>query len=132
MALQALSNPRTAPTFSDNGIRNQIEHLSSAHGVTKDSPNVTVVSSLSSSRITLAFQNAIPKIEFNSDDFRALLIRWIIKNNISFRQVETSEFRYLLQYLVTCTSSPTAIFRSLPHSANTIKNWILDAFQISK
>ena len=83
MALEAQTNPLTAPTFSDNGTRNQIEYLSSAHGVTKDSP--TVVSSLSSSRTTLAFQNTIPKIEFNSDVFRVLLIRWIIENNTYFR-----------------------------------------------
>ena len=56
----------------------------------------------------------------------------MIQNNISFQQVEKSEFRYLLCYLLACSSSTTAICNSLPESSNTIRHWIINLFESFK
>lgn len=37
------------------------------------------------SRIKVAFGNRLPKVCFNSDILKQLLLQWIITNNISFR-----------------------------------------------
>ena len=56
----------------------------------------------------------------------------MIQNNISFQQVEKSEFQYLLHYLLACSSSVTALYNFLPESGNTIRCWIINLFESSK
>ena len=46
--------------------------------------------------------------------------------------MEKSEFRYLLHYLLACSSSATALYNSLPESGNTIHRWIINLFESSK
>jgi len=104
--------------------------LKKIHGITKANPHG--LSLPSQSQIRIAFQNTIPKIVFNEDLFKSFLLRWMIQNNISFQQVEKSEFRYLLHYLLACSSSTTAICNSLPESGNTIRRWIINLFESSK
>ena len=120
------SNLRSIATFSDASTRNMIDHLKPAHGVTKENPEGLV--SQAENRIRTAFSNTLPRITFNQDLFKQLLLRWVTTNNISFRQVEDPTFRYLLIYLCACTSSFTALNKAMPSSGDTIRKWILDAF----
>ena len=79
-----------------------IDHLRQHHGITKQDPDGVCSRA---SKIQKAFGNAIPKIVFNKDIFRLLLLRWIIANNISFSLVNDNTFRTLLTYLCACVSS---------------------------
>lgn len=100
---------RSARNFGDSSTRNMIDHLRLAHGITKDNPegnrsgNQSMGSS--TSRIEEAFGNTPIRVIFNKDIFRLLLLRWIIMNNISFRQVEDESFCTLLVYLCACVSA---------------------------
>jgi len=88
-------------------------HLEQVHGITKDNPRETGRKSTLSRRTSLAnvqsqlsstswtrTSSATNRIEFNSDVFKALLIRWICSSNISFAIVEHHPFRQLLTYLL--------------------------------
>ena len=80
-------------------------HLASSHGVTKEYPDggQQISSASSESRIVAAFGRTIsPGLQFNSDIFKQMLIRWIYVTNTPFYAVEDSTFRILLHYLLSC------------------------------
>ena len=81
-----------------------INHLWQEHAVTKNNLEEEPGTRDSHGRgqIKKAFGNSIPRITFNKEIFRLLLLRWIIFNNISFSQVNDSAFRTLLAYLCAC------------------------------
>jgi hypothetical protein len=84
-------------------------HLEFDHGVTKEQPygeksGTGVGNTTTDSPIHAAFAKSIQRLQFNSDLFKALLIRWICFNNISFRVVEQPTCRLLLSYLMACVS----------------------------
>ncbi|RPB22507.1 hypothetical protein L211DRAFT_788718, partial [Terfezia boudieri ATCC MYA-4762] len=78
--------------------------------------------------IQQAFGNSTPKIQFNSDVFKQLLVQWMVFSNISFRQVEETSFRLLLSYLTSVSASYTAIPRCLPRSGNTVRTWTMQIY----
>ena len=94
-----------AVTFADSSTKNMIEHLHDTHQKTKEGP-LTIQLEKGQLRIETAFGNTRPQIIFNKDIFRELLLRWLVINNISFRQVEQGSFRILLGYLAACVSIP--------------------------
>ena len=94
-----------AVTFADSSTKNMIEHLHDTHQMTKEGP-LTIQLEKGQLRIETAFGNTRPQIIFNKDIFRELLLRWLVINNISFRQVEQGSFRILLGYLAACVSIP--------------------------
>ena len=96
---------RTAVTFSDSSTRNMGDHLQQRHGITKLDPEGSSGPGPGTTEIQRAFGNALPRIVFNKEIFRLLLLRWIIINNISFRQVNDNAFRTLLTYLCACVSN---------------------------
>jgi len=96
-------SPRMAVTFADSSTKNMIEHLHDTHQMTKEGP-LTIQLEKGQLRIETAFGNTRPQIIFNKDMFRELLLRWLVINNISFRQVEQGSFRILLGYLAACVS----------------------------
>ncbi|KAF8418288.1 hypothetical protein EV426DRAFT_619566 [Tirmania nivea] len=98
-----LYRPRQAKRYADGSTKHLIQYLQ-GHRMTENGP---------------AFGNSTPKIQFNSDVFKQLLVQWMVLSNISFRQVEESSFRLLLSYLASVSASYTAIPRCLPHSGNT-------------
>ena len=97
--------PRTAVTFSDSSTRNMGDHLQQRHGITTLDPEGSSGPGPGTTEIQRAFGNALPRIVFNKEIFRLLLLRWIIINNISFRQVNDNAFRTLLTYLCACVSN---------------------------
>jgi len=64
-------------------------------------------------------------IAFDEVHFRKLLTRWIVYDNVSFRQVDSEVFRDFITYL-----SPRAGV-ALP-CGRTVRNWIMQGYQIHK
>ena len=94
-----------APVYTNSSSKNINQHLASSHGVTKKYPDGGYrVSSISGeSRIVAAFGSTVaPGLQFNSDMFKQLLVRWICVTNTPFYAVEDSTFRILLAYLLSC------------------------------
>jgi len=89
-------------TFSDSSTKNMIEHLREVNKIGKDSP---IALEHGQVLIETAFGKTRPQVAFNSDLFQDLLLRWIVENNISFREIEQSSFRILVRYLLACVSS---------------------------
>jgi len=94
---------RTAQTFAVTGTKNMIDHLRAIHRIDKNGPMDS--KEAITQRIDHAFGKTQQRIDFNIDMFKQLLLRWIILNHITFRQVEDNAFRYLLFYLLACVSS---------------------------
>ena len=113
----SLGSQASAKTYTDASTKNMNLHLEQVHGITKENPRdsgrkstlsrgtsqANVQSQLSSGSWTHPSTTA-NRIEFNSDIFKALLIRWICSSNISFRIVEHHSFRQLLTYLLASVS----------------------------
>jgi len=116
------NNPKQ---YSCGSTRHPIEHLRTQHRFTErgilepDSQN---------SIIRQAFGNSIPRIQFNKDTFKQLLIQWVVLCHISFRQVEEPSFRLLLSYLSATSASYTSIPQSLPRSGSTVRAWTMQLF----
>jgi len=84
-------------------------HLAGSHGVTKEYPDGghNVSSTAGESRIVAAFERTVaPGLQFNSDMFKQLLVRWIYVTNTPFYAVEDSTFWTLLAYLLRCVRNP--------------------------
>jgi len=71
-------------TFADSSTGNMIEHLHAIHKIGKDG-----LKPLEQGQVLIetAFGQTRPQKTFNTDLFRDLLLRWIIKNYITFSQV---------------------------------------------
>jgi len=109
----SLGSRASAKTYTDESTKNMDFHLEQVHGITKDNPRDTGRKSTLSRSTSLAnvqsqllgtswirTSSVTNRIEFNSDVFKALLIRWICSSNISFAIVEHYPFRQLLTYLL--------------------------------
>ena len=120
------NNPKQ---YACGSTRHPIDHLRTQHRRTErdilepDSQN---------SIIRQAFGNSIPRIQFNKDFFKQLLIQWIVLCHVSFRQVEESSFRLLLGYLSATSASYTSIPQSLPRSGSTVRAWTMQLFSQQK
>ncbi|PUU76139.1 hypothetical protein B9Z19DRAFT_1066869 [Tuber borchii] len=79
-----------AITFSDSSAKSMIEHLREVYKIGKDGP---IALEHGKVLIEAAFGKTRSQVAFNSDLFRDLLLRWIVENHISFRQVEQASFR---------------------------------------
>ena len=83
-------------------------HLEAVHGITKAFPTEPSPAGRfdtlapEESRIAASFARGIQCLSFNSDIFKAILIRWIYCNNLSFRVVEQPGFRLILTHLLAC------------------------------
>ena len=62
---------------------------------------------------------------FNEHRFKSHLIEWVLRNRISFRQVETQPFRQMVEALRSKAANV------LPSSANTLRKWCLIRFLAS-
>ena len=105
--------------YACGSTKHPIEHLRT-HRLTERGP---MEPESSNSIIRQAFGNSLPRIRFNSDVFKQLLVQWIVLCHISFRQVEQPSFCLLLSYLASISATHTSIPKSLPMSGNTVRTW---------
>ena len=121
------TNPKQ---YADRSTKHPIEHLKS-HRMTENGPLEIPDNNI----IRQAFGSTVPKIQFNLDIFKQLLIQWIVKCNISFRQVEDPEFFILdsSEFLICChTSLPSPIWYYSNRMAsfdNEQKSILIQGFQ---
>jgi hypothetical protein len=62
-------------------------------------------------RIDRVFRKVQQRVAINLDLFKQLLLRWIIVNQIAFRQVECNAIRQLLYYLLECVCSLPSLLK---------------------
>lgn len=96
------ANSAIATTYSDSSTRNMIEHLREKHSIGKKGATFMKPQE---QKIRVAFGNTMPKLSFNHDLFKQLLVNWIVTTNVSFHQVEDPAFRLLLSYLCAVVCS---------------------------
>ena len=106
--------------YCDSTTSHMIEHMQDEHHIDKNG-------SIAFKQPLLSFSSAIKSsgsliTPLDPDKFRILLIKWIICQHISFRQVESKQFRNLITY---CSPVLESI---LPQSSDTIRNWVLKEF----
>ena len=77
---------RHAKQYADSSTKHQIEHLLQNHQLNEHG-SIPPTGSGPPSIIRQAFGNSHPRIQFNIDLFKDLLLRWMILSNISFAQV---------------------------------------------
>jgi hypothetical protein len=87
--------------FSMKTTKNAITHLKIKHNV---GPEGIIVATTTPAQQTIqaAFGRSMPRILFNEDIFKELLLLWVIDANVSFRMCEQPSFRTLCAYLAAC------------------------------
>ena len=115
--------------YADGSTKHPIGHLK-LHRLSKNGPIPDV--NPNTSIIARAFGATTPRINFNIDIFKQILIQWIVTCHISFNQVQEPSFRLLLSYLTSVSSSHIAIPRALPKSGNTIRTWLMHFYSEHK
>jgi hypothetical protein len=99
-------NPNLAVTFATTSTKNPREHLRLKHRIDADGVIATSGSTTHQETIQAAFGRAgIPKIEFNADVFKHLMVRWVFKMSITFRVCDDDTFRAIPSYLAACVST---------------------------
>ena len=122
------NNPKK---YVEGSTKHPIDHLKLSHRMTAKGlldPNAANGTTL----IRQAFGTNTPKLQFNSDIFKQLMVQWMVECHVSFRQVEEPSFRLLMSYLAAITASYTSIPNCLPCSGNTIRSWTMQMFSHQK
>jgi hypothetical protein len=101
-------NIRTAVTFGIGSTKNAIRHLLVSHRINQNGDLSSV--QLQQQTLQASFGNTLPRVNFNSDVFENILIRWMIICNIPFIAVENPTFRLLLAYLAACGCFPISSY----------------------
>jgi len=122
---------RTAQTYSDASTKNAISHLRRVHRLGPDGELPTVA--IRQQSLREAFGNTTPRIAFNPEMFKAILLRWMTICNNPFNAVENNSFRLLAGYLAACVRSrysflsyvyllivQTASYTAIPRQHNSI------------
>lgn len=121
---------------AEGGTHSAIQHIKLMHNKTWnrtkaiiDAPLITRSTSLpidldADEPREQAMLNAIAQ-SFDHHQFRRLLTRWIVYDNVSFRQVDSEPFREFIQYIAPRAGGELA-------SANTIRGWIMSAYGLHK
>jgi len=114
--------------FSMKTTKNAITHLKIKHNV---GPKGRIVATTTPAQQTIqaAFGRSMPRILFNEDIFKELLLLWVIDANVSFRMCEQPSFRTLCAYLAACQPDYSGIYRALPQSGNAIKRYLLTWYE---
>lgn len=104
--------------------KNAIEHLRTKHRIGPDGP-MAIGSTSAQQTIVSMFGNAPPRIIFNEEVFKHLLLKWIVTNDISFHMCEDSFFRRLCSYLATRQPDYSSVYHALSRVGGAIKSYIL-------
>jgi len=114
--------------FSMKTTNNVITHLKTKHNI---GPEGTIIARTTPAQQTIqvAFGQSTPRILFNENIFKELLLLWVVDANVSFRMCEQLSFRTLCAYLAACQPDYSGIYRALPQSRNAIKRYLLTWYE---
>lgn len=93
------TDPKLAKTFAVSTTKYPIDHLKSKHSIGYGGELIKPGPEPYQQTIERAFSTHKPTITFNEDVGRQLLLRWIVKMNISFRVCVDESFRTYCSYL---------------------------------
>jgi len=104
--------------------KNAIAHLRSKHRI---GPNGIITAGTSTYQQTIekAIGQTGPRITFNIDVFKDLLLQWIVQMNVGFRFCEDTTFCLLCSYLAACQPEYSGVYRAFPQSRHAIKRYVL-------
>ena len=125
-------NQSTAATFAMTTTKNALAHLRLKHCVGPDGIITAGAGSVHQRTIEKAFGQTRPRITFNIDVFKDLLLQWVVQMNVSFRVCEDTTFRSLCSYLAACQPDYSGVYRALPQSGNAIKRYVLTWYHAMK
>jgi len=110
--------------FSMKTMKNAITHLKKKHNI---GPEGTIIARTTPAQQTIqvAFGRSTPRILFNKNIFKKLLLLWVVDVNVSFCMCEQPSFHTLCAYLATYQPDYSGIYRVLPQSGNAIKCYLL-------
>jgi hypothetical protein len=98
-------NRKTAQSYADSSTKNAIEHLKTIHRIDADGEMEPLADQ--NNRIRAAFGRTLPKVFFNVEFFKVLLVRWVISCNIPFRASSILPFVcWLVTWLLVYVSTP--------------------------
>jgi hypothetical protein len=118
---------------SEGGTHSAVLHIRNIHGKTWDKriKEITNIPDIArSTSLPLNLNAEVPREQallndlaqsYDHHHFRRLLIRWIVYDNVSFRQVDSEPFREFIQYIAPRAGG------DMP-SANTVRSWIMSAY----
>jgi len=89
--------------------KNAITHLKTKHNI---GPKGTIITRTTPAQQTIqvAFGRSTPRILFNENIFKELLLLWVVDANVSFRMCEQPSFRTLCTYLAACQPDYSRIY----------------------
>ena len=115
----------------EGGSRNVLIHLKSKHHLVPDPQDRSqLIAPAKIKRATTDLDADVPREQdilnqlassFDQPHFQRLLIRWMVHDNVSFRQVESDSFGELIKYL-----SPQG-FAAMP-GRTSVKSWIMRSY----
>lgn len=105
-----------------------MNHLVEDHNMDRETGAIRLITTGSSSQPTIEEFNELRRLDFarGFEQFKQLLIRWLVCCHIAFFQLENQYFRELLSYL----NSKLPSF--LPRASNTIRRWVIESFTSKK
>jgi hypothetical protein len=113
--------------ISGKGNCTALDHLESKHQIDRETGEHRPAKNDPSQPSIVDF-NSISTVVFKRrfDDFKELLIRWIVYCHIAFFQIENLYFRDLLFYVFP------GLTTLLPKASLVIRKWIIEAFEARK
>jgi hypothetical protein len=128
----AKNNPKRHSWNVSNGTKNARDHLRDVHRLTwnKDKEIISVEREGTPGDL----DSSVPREQeilnalaasFDEKRFKQLLLRWIIYDNVSFRQVDSAPFRALITYLSKRAGDTLCC-------GVTVKDWIMKTYVLHK
>lgn len=106
-----------------NGTGPALDHLREEHQIDKHGNKIKVT--VPAGQATLEQTNTLVTT-YDFEEFKRLLLRWMVYCFIAFRMIENDYFRALLNWL------NKGVGQLLPHAASTLRQWIINEYEQQK
>ena len=107
-----------------NGNTPALDHLREVHKLDKDGNKIQPVPPPDQLKITTRIHTAVST--YNYEEFKRLLVRWIVYCSIAFQMLENDYFRQLLCFV------NEGLGALLPKAASTVRCWVMEAYEKHK
>jgi hypothetical protein len=110
-----------------NGNSPVLDHLINKHQLDRitGDPVVGAAATIKSSFMGGVVYQQLTK-SYALDEFKALIVRWMVHCHIAFRLVGNEYFRDHVTFL------SSSMGRFLPRTASTIRGWVMEAYEVEK